>query len=126
MAHYIAVTTTITAWQLAHVIHQEIVWIHGLPDSIVSDWDKLFTSYFHQKLCQLLKIKLRLSTAYHPQTDGQTKRQNSTMEQYLRVYVNYKQDDWTLLLASAEFAYNNATQSLTKVFLFYAMYGYNS
>lgn len=125
MAHYIAVTTTLTAWQLAHVIHQEIVRIHGLPDSIVSDRDKLFTSHFHQELCQLLRIKPRLSTAYHPQTDGQTERQNSTMEQYLRAYVNYEQDDWVLLLASAEFAYNNATQSSTKVSPFYAMYGYN-
>lgn len=56
----------LTAWQLAHVIHQEIIRIHGLPDSIVSDRDKLFTSHFYRKLCQLLKIKPRLSIAYHP------------------------------------------------------------
>ena len=125
MAHYIAVTTTLTAWQLAHVMHQEIVRIYGLPDSIVSDRDKLFTSHFHRELCHLLKIKPRLSTAYHLQTDGQTERQNSTIEQYLRAYVNYEQDDWVSLLASAEFAYNNAVQSSTKVSPFYAMYGYN-
>lgn len=125
MAHYIPVVKTLTAWQLAHVIVQKIVQIHGLPNSIVSDQDKLFTSHFYQKLCLLLKIKPQLSMAFHPQTDGQTKRQNSTMEQYLQAYVNYEQDDWVMLLPTAEFACNNAIQSSTKISPFYAMLCYN-
>ena len=83
MAHYTPVLKTITATQLAYVMQREIVRIHGLPDSIVPDQDSFFTSNFHQKLCQLLRIRSRLSTAYHPQTDSQTECQNSTMEQYL-------------------------------------------
>lgn len=85
----------------------------------------MFTSNFHQELCQLLRIKPRLSTGYHPQTDGQTERQNSTMEQYLRSYVNYEQDDWVTLLPSAEFAYNNVLQSSINMSPFYATYGFH-
>jgi hypothetical protein len=58
-------------------------------------------------------IKRRLSTAFHPQTDGQTERQNQTLEVYLKVYVNYQQDNWALYLASAEFVYNNSVNVIT-------------
>ncbi len=64
-------------------------------------------------LCYFLGIKRNLSITFHPQTDGQTKRQNSTMEAYLRVFVNWEQDDWARLLPMAEFAYNNAKNTST-------------
>ena len=64
-------------------------------------------------LCYFLGIKKKLSTAFHLQTDGQTERQNSTMEAYLRAFVNWEQDNWAGLLPMAEFAYNNAKNANT-------------
>ena len=108
MVHYEPVKVTIDAPGLAEVILDVVVRHHGLPDSIVSDRGSLFTSKFWSSLCYFLGIKRRLSTAFHPQTDGQTERQNSTMEAYLRAFVNFEQNDWARLLPMAEFAYNNA------------------
>ncbi len=113
MVHYELVKVTINAPTLAEVIIEAIVQHHGLPDSIVSDQGLVFTSKFWSSLCYILGIKRKLSTAFHPQTDGQTKRQNSTMEAYLRAFVNFKQDDWARLLPMAEFAYNNAQNAIT-------------
>ena len=70
-------------------------------------------SKFWSLPCYFLGIKRRLSTAFHPQIDGQTKRQNSTMEAYLRTFVNWEQNDWVRLLPMAEFAYNNAKNAST-------------
>jgi hypothetical protein len=67
----------------------------------------------------------KLSTAYHPQTDGQTERLNQTLEQYLRFYVNYEQDNWVQLLSTAQMAYNATATSTTGVSPFYANYGFN-
>ena len=90
MVHYKPVRVTIDAPGLAEVIIDVVVRHHGLPDSIVSDRGSVFTSKFWSSLCYFLEIKRRLSTAFHPQTDGQTERQNSTMEAYLRAFVNYE------------------------------------
>ena len=113
MVHYEPVKVTIDAPGLAEVIIDVVVRHHGLPDSIVSDRGSVFTSKFWSSLCYFLGIKRRLSTAFHPQTDGQTERQNSTMEAYLRAFVNYEQNDWARLLPMAEFAYNNAKNTST-------------
>ena len=113
MVHYEPVKITIDALGLAEVILDVVVWHHGLPDSIVSDRGSLFTSKFWSSLCYFLGIKRRLSTAFHPQTDGQTERQNSTMEAYLWAFVNFEQNDWARLLPMAEFAYNNAKNAST-------------
>ena len=72
-----------------------------------------------------LGIERRLSTAFHPQTDGQTERTNAILEQYLRSYINYQQDNWSDLLAIAEFAYHNGYQETIKTTPFYANYGRN-
>jgi Chromo (CHRromatin Organisation MOdifier) domain len=72
-----------------------------------------------------LNIKQNLSTAYHPESDGQTERINQILEQYLRIYVNYEQDNWVELLPLAEFSYNNSVHSTTKVSPFFANKGYN-
>ena len=113
MVHYEPVKVTIDAPGLAEVIIDVVVRHHGLPDSIVTDRGSLFTSKFSSSLCYFLGVKRRLSTAFHPQTDGQTERQNSTMEAYLRAFVNFEQNDWARLLPMAEFAYNNAKNATT-------------
>ena len=113
MVHYKPVKITLDAPGLAEVIIDVVVRHHGLPDSIVTDRGSLFTSKFWSSLCYFLGIKRRLSTAFHPQTDGQIERQNSTMEAYLRAFVNFEQNDWARLLPMAEFAYNNAKNSST-------------
>ena len=113
MVHYKPVKVTINAPGLAEVIINVVVGHHGLPNSIVTDRGSLFTSKFWSLLCYFLSIKRRLSTTFHPQTDGQTERQNSTMEAYLQAFVNFEQNDWAWLLPMAEFAYNNAKNAST-------------
>ena len=108
MVHYEPVKVTINASGLAEVILDMVVQYYSLPNSIVSNRGSLFTSKFWSSICYFLGIKWRLSTAFHPQTDGQTEWQNSTMEAYLWAFVNFKQNDWARLLPMAEFAYNNA------------------
>ena len=93
MVYYEPVKVTIDAPGLAEVIIDVVVWHHGLPDSIVTDRGSLFTSKFWSSLCYFLGVKRKLSTAFYPQTDGQTKRQNSTMKAYFRAFVNFKQND---------------------------------
>ncbi len=88
MVHNKPVKVTIDVPSLAEVIIDVIVPHHGVPKSIVTDRDSLFTSKFWSLLCYFLGIKRKLSTAFHPEIDGQTKRQNSTMEAYLRAFVN--------------------------------------
>ena len=113
MVHYEPVKVTIDTPGLAEVIIDVVIWHHGLPNSIVTDRSSLFTSKFWSSLYYFLGVKRRLSTAFHPQTDGQTERQNSTMEAYLRAFVNFEQNDWARLLPMAEFAYNNAKNAST-------------
>ena len=125
MVHYEPVKVTIDAPGLAEVIIDVVVRHHGLPDSIVTDRGSLFTSKFWSSLCYFLGIKRKLSTAFHPQTDGQTERQNSTMEAYLRAFVNFEQNDWARLLLMAKFAYNNAKNASTGFTTFEFNYGYH-
>ena len=113
MVHYKPVKVTIDAPGLAEVIIDIVVRHHGLPDSIVTDWGSLFTSKFWSSLCYFLGIKRRLSTTFHPQTNGQTERQNSTMKAYFRAFVNFEQNNWARLLPMAKFAYNNDKNAST-------------
>src|SRR5438552_16891723 len=75
--------------------------------------------------CDKLGAKTKLLTAYHPQTDGQTERTNQSLEQYLRIYCNYQQDDWVAWLPLAEFHLNNIMQERTGVSAYYASYGFH-
>jgi hypothetical protein len=105
----------------------ENVWkYHGLPLDIVSDRDGVFTGHFITALYQFLGIKRSMSTAFHPQTDGQTEPLNQTIEDILRTYCNYEQDNWNEILAMAEYGYNNSRHSATKITPLYADYGYES
>ena len=123
MIHCIPTTTTVTAPQLASLFFREIVRLHGIPTSIISDRDPRFTSSFWSELWKRLGTKLAMSTAYHPQTDGQTERANRTIEDMLRAYVGSKQDDWDQHLVPIEIAYNNSKQTSTGYSPFYLNYG---
>jgi hypothetical protein len=116
---------TYTAEDLARVFMRNIVSIHGIPTEIISDRDKLFTSKFWETLTALMGIKRKMSTAFHPQTDGQTERLNQTMETYLRCYVNYRQDNWVELLPLAQFAYNTSEQGTTAMTPAFANFGFH-
>jgi len=113
MAHFVPALATDTAEDSAKRFFQSVFRLHGLPRDIVSDRDPKFTGSFWRALTEFLGIKLNMSTAYHPQSDGQTERTNRTLEQYLRHYVNFTHDDWDELLTPAEFAYNNAVHTST-------------
>ena len=119
------VSTTMNSAELAELFHTEVELRYGPPDGIVSDRGSVFTSKFWSKLCFISKIKLRLSTAFHPQTDGQTERMNQVIEQYLRNFVNKEQTNWPTLLQTAQFACNNAQSATTGVSPHYALLGWN-
>ncbi|OAA34053.1 pol protein [Beauveria brongniartii RCEF 3172] len=93
-AYYIPYMESSDAKDLAYMFFKTVVAQHGLPTKLISDRDKLFTSNFWKCLMETMKIKQGLSTAFHPQSDGQTEILNQVLEQYLRSYVNYRQDDW--------------------------------
>src|SRR5437667_12600577 len=94
MLHLIPCNKTTDAPQFARMFLDHIIRLHGLPDSLVSDRGSIFTSHFWKCLSKLLGVNRRLSTSFHPQTDGQTERMNQTVEQYLHIYCNYQQDNW--------------------------------
>ena len=119
MVHYAATTTTVSAPQLAELFMQCVVRQHGVPESIVSDRDPRFTSHFWRALWAQLGTKLAMSTAFHPQTDGQTERANRTLEESLRAYVDYSQRDWDTHLLAAEIAFNNSVHASTGFTPFY-------
>jgi hypothetical protein len=108
---------------LAEVFVRDVISRFGIPERIISDRDKLFTSNFWEELCQMLSIKRAMSTAYHPQSDGQTERSNQTLEQYLRLYVNDEQDNWANLLPQAALAVNATRQETIKMSPYYANFG---
>ncbi|MGH2637868.1 MAG: RNase H-like domain-containing protein, partial [Rhabdochlamydiaceae bacterium] len=123
MVHLTACRITITAPQVASIIWREIIRHHGIPTSIITDRDPRFTSKFWQELWKLMGSDLRMSTAYHPQTDGQTERTNRIMEEILRNYVSDSQDDWDRHLTAVEIAINNSQQSSTQFTPFYLNHG---
>ena len=123
MVHLHPTKTTATAMDIANIFFNTVFQLHGLPKVIVSDRDPKFTSKFWQMLFKLINTKLALSTAFHPQTDGQTERANRTLEQYLRAFINYKQDNWVSLLPITEFTINNAKNASTGFSPFYLANG---
>ena len=126
MVHFIAIKDgQKTAEGYAKLFLQNIWKLQGLPSSIVSDRDPVFTSKFRAELMGRLDVWLRKSTAFHSQTDGQTERVNQSMEQYLRQYCNHEQDNWYDLLPLAEYAYNNSATMVTQMSSFYANYGFH-
>ena len=121
---FIPFRETFTAQQLAYVFVKHIVASHGTPAELITDRDKLFTSKFWDSLMECLGVKHKLSTAFHPQTDGQTERLNQVLEQYLRCYINDRQDNWVEWLPLAMIAYNHAPTATTGTSPFYALHGF--
>lgn len=119
MVHYVATTSNVTAPQLATIFMREVVRLHGVPEAILSDRDPRFTAHFWRAFWEQLGTTLTMSTAYHPQTDGQTERSNRTLEEMLRSRVNFAQNDWDQHLAAAELAVNNAQQASSGFSPFY-------
>ena len=113
MVHFDALPETADAELVARCFIRNVFRLHGLPERMVSDRDNKFTSAFWTECARILGTARRMSTAYHPQTDGQTERTNQVLEAMLRHWVNPRQDNWDALLDCAEFAVNNAVSQST-------------
>ena len=116
---------TITSPELAKLFVLHVFSKHGIPSHITSDRGSTFVSRFFQSLGESLNIKMHYTSGYHPEANGQTERVNQTLEQYLRTYTNYHQDNWSDLLPLAEFAYNNTPNATTGISPFFANKGYH-
>lgn len=125
MRHFIPCKGTCDSEEAARLFIKYAWKLHGLLITIVSDRGPQFTSEFWKHLTRRLKISATLSTAYHPETDGQTERMNAILEQYLRLYVAYLQDDWSDWLPLAEFASNDTVSETTAVTPFFGNYGFH-
>ncbi len=109
----VACNIKLSAEGWARILRDHIYAKHGMPQVVISDRGPQFVSKFMKELYQLLNITPNASTAWHPQTDGQTERVNQEIEKYLRIFVNYRQDNWTDWLLLTEFAHNNRVHSAT-------------
>jgi IS30 family transposase len=123
VAHFILVKTTYTGAKLAELYMSTIVCLHGVPKKIVSNRGTHFTSCFWGKLHESLDTKLNFSSAYHPQTDGQTERTNQILEDMLRACALKHGGSLDKNLSYAEFTYNNSYQASLKMAPFEALYG---
>jgi len=124
--HCFAVNKTITSQELAMLFHNEIECRRGVgaPEGVVSNRGSIFTSQFWSDLYYISQTKRRLSTAFHPQTDGQTERMNQTLEHYLRVFCDKEKPNWAHLLAQAEFVCNSSVNATTGITPFEALMGF--
>ena len=113
MVHLAGCKKEVTTMEYAQIFVDNVFWLHGLPEVIISDRDPRFTGKFWQSLFDLLGTDLRFSTAFHPQTDGQSERMIQTLENFLRPYVERHPQTWSQYLALAEFAANNTVNVAT-------------
>ena len=95
MSHFVATTAKTMAEGLVRLFRDYVWKLHRLPESVISDRGPQFAVGLTRELNKMLGIETKLSTAYHPQTDGQTERTNQELEQYLRIYVNHRQNNWS-------------------------------
>ncbi|XP_059068640.1 uncharacterized protein LOC131859116 [Cryptomeria japonica] len=123
VAHFIPSNLSDGAHTIAYKFLHEIFRLHGIPEKIISDRDARMTSRFWQTLFSALGTQLNISSAYHPETDGQTERVNQVLEDLLRMYCMDQQYKWEEYLPLVEFAYNNSFQSSIKMAPFEALYG---
>lgn len=122
-AHFCALPQPFTPTLVAQTFMDQIFKLHGMPTSIVSDRDPIFTSNFWQELFRIQGTQLKLSTSYHPQTDGQTEAVNKCLETYLRCFTSEKQHLWVQWLPLAEWWYNTNYHATTKMTPYEAVYG---
>jgi transposase InsO family protein len=123
MAHFMPCRTDITSEQTAYLYIDRVFRYHGIPKTLVSDRGTQFVAQVWKTFCTQLGIEHHMSTGFHPETDGQTERVNQYINQYLRVYSSYQQDNWVSLLPCAEFSYNNSIHTATGVTPFFANAG---
>jgi len=123
MVHFIPTTEKTSAEGLARLFRDNVWKLHGLPESIISDRGPQFVAGLMRKLNKMLGIKSKLSMAFHPQIDRQTERINQELKQYLRMFIDHRQEQWPEWLGTAEFAYNNKVHSSTRTLPFKANYG---
>jgi hypothetical protein len=123
-AHFVPLRHPFTAPSVARAFLDSVVKLHGMPRSIVSDRDRIFTSHFWKHLFQHLGTKLKFTTAYHPQTDGQSERVNQCLEMFLRCAVHDSPKQWRRLLPLAEFWYNSCYHTSIGCSPFQALYGH--
>jgi len=124
MVHLVAMKTSATATEVAEKYLKEVVQLHGVATSIVSDRDPRFTSVFWTEVHRLLGTKLLMSTSFHPQTDGATERMNQVVNTVLRAVIKPDQSDWYEKLLMVEFAINSAENKSTGYAPFELNYGY--
>lgn len=122
-AHFVPTTSTVTAAGTADLYINNVYRLHGLSRTMVCDRDPRFTAELFKEVFKRLRIDLKISTARHPQTDGQTERTHRTIGQILRSMVNHRQNDWEELLPLCEFAYNDMTHGSTQNSPFFLNYG---
>jgi hypothetical protein len=122
-AHFYALQHPFTTSMVAQIFMDQVFKIHGMPHSIVYDHDPTFTSIFFQELFKLQGTQLHLSTAYHPQTDGQTEVVNKCLETDLRCFSSEKKNQWAQWLPLAEWWYNTSYHTTTHMNPFEAVYG---
>nr|GEV65962.1 putative reverse transcriptase domain-containing protein [Tanacetum cinerariifolium] len=125
MAHFIACAKTYDARQIANLYFQEIVRLHGIPKTLTSDRDDKFIGHFWRTLWKKLGSRLNLSSAHHPQSDGQTEVTNGSLGNLLRCLVGNNQKQWDLVFPQVEFAYNRSYHRSTGMSLFLIVYGRN-
>ena len=124
-AHFIPLRHPFTALSVAKAFLDHVYKLHGLPSSLVSDRDRVFTSNLWKELFALAGVQLRMSSAYHPQMDGQTERVNQCMETYLRCFVHACPTKWSSWLSLAEFWYNTSSHSALGRSPFEVLYGHS-
>jgi transposase InsO family protein len=123
IAHFIAVHTTYSIQDYAELYVDQIVRLHGIPKTIVSDRGTQFMAHFWEQLHESLGTKLILSSSYHPQIDGQTEQVNQIVENMLRASIMHFDKSWDECLSLVEFSYNNSYQASLKMAPFEAVYG---
>jgi len=115
MVHFIPTIEKTLAKGLARLFRNNVWKLHGLLESIISDRGPQFAAGLMRELNEMLEIKNKLLMAFHPQTDGQTERINQELEQYLRMFIDHRQEQWPEWLGTAEFTYNNKAHSSTQM-----------
>lgn len=123
-AHFLALSHPYSVEQVVEVFMDNIHKLHGMPMAIITDRDRILTSQLFQEVFKAMKVQLRFSTAYHPQTDGQTERVNQCLESYLRSMAFQEPHQWYSWLALAEWWYNTTYHTSLQMTPFQAMYGY--
>jgi hypothetical protein len=122
-AHFIALGHPYTATTVARAFFEGIVHLHGFPSSIVNDRDPVFTGHVWRDLFEIAGVKLRMSTAFHPQMDGQSEVVNKVLAMYLRCVIGDRPRAWVDWLAWAEYCYNTSFHTALRATPFEVVYG---